>query len=418
MNVSGSSENINIKEKKVGETQISAKKLAKQQASDSRDLVRYETGITVVETGRTGASGYAVRGVDENRVGIMVDGLRQAETLSSQGFKELFEGYGNFNNTRNSIEIENVKTATITKGADSLKSGSGALGGSVIFETKDARDYLIDKDYYLSYKRGYQTMNNQNLKTLTLAGRSKKFDILVVDTTRDGHEIENYDYRIYPNKQADLSAVGPTREKADPYQITRQSTLIKLGFQPNENHRLSVALDDSTLETKGMDLSYVFRPCKDTACSEKYGERVINDQSKRKNIQFSYENFSQTPFWDHIKLSYSSQKITNKARSDEYCHQSTCNGVLNPQGLKLVEKNGVYSIVDKNGGEFTYEQDGYYRKFKNNKKEDVDNDIDSSKGSLDSVLIDCEKLNCEKKFRVFVEKMKNTKTNTIMRIDK
>ncbi|WP_423201634.1 TonB-dependent receptor domain-containing protein [Haemophilus influenzae] len=393
-----------MKEKKVGETQISAKKLAKQQASDSRDLVRYETGITVVETGRTGTSGYAVRGVDENRVGIMVDGLRQAETLSSQGFKELFEGYGNFNNTRNSIEIENVKTATITKGADSLKSGSGALGGSVIFETKDARDYLIDKDYYLSYKRGYQTMNNQNLKTLTLAGRSKKFDILVVDTKRDGHEIENYDYKIYPNKQADLSAVGPTREKADPYQITRQSTLIKLGFQPNENHRLSVALDDSTLETKGMDLSYIFNQCKNSQCGEKYGERLINDQSKRKNIQFSYENFSQTPFWDHIKLSYSSQKITNKARSDEYCHQSTCNGVLNPQGLHLVEEGGVYKIVDKNGDEFTSKKEGYYNRFKNKQGKDVDNDIDSSAGTLDSVLIDCEQLNCNNKFRVFVEK--------------
>ncbi|HHF7196069.1 TPA: TonB-dependent receptor, partial [Haemophilus influenzae] len=354
--------------------------------------------------GRTGASGYAVRGVDENRVGIMVDGLRQAETLSSQGFKELFEGYGNFNNTRNSIEIENVKTATITKGADSLKSGSGALGGSVIFETKDARDYLIDKDYYLSYKRGYQTMNNQNLKTLTLAGRSKKFDILVVDTKRDGHEIENYDYKIYPNKQADLSKVGPTREKADPYQITRQSTLIKLGFQPNENHRLSVALDDSTLETKGIDLSYALRPYSQ-ANIEKYGERIINDQSKRKNIQFSYENFSQTPFWDHIKLSYSSQKITNKARSDEYCHQSTCNGVSNPQGLKLVEKDGVYSIKDKNGDELTYNKKaGYYGQFQNKEGKDVENDIDSRGGSLDSVLIDCEKLNCNNKFRVFVEK--------------
>ncbi|HHF4122986.1 TPA: TonB-dependent receptor, partial [Haemophilus influenzae] len=406
MNVSGSSENINVKEKKVGETQISAKKLAKQQASDSRDLVRYETGITVVETGRTGASGYAVRGVDENRVGIMVDGLRQAETLSSQGFKELFEGYGNFNNTRNSIEIENVKTATITKGADSLKSGSGALGGSVIFETKDARDYLLDKDYYLSYKRGYQTMNNQNLKTLTLAGRSKKFDILVVDTTRDGHEIENYDYKIYPNKQADLSAVGPTREKADPYQITRQSTLIKLGFQPNENHRLSVALDDSTLETKGIDLSYALRPYS-TANNEKYGERIINDQSKRKNIQFSYENFSQTPFWDHIKLSYSSQKITNKARSDEYCHQSTCNGVRNPQGLNLVEENGVYKIKDKYGDEFKSVESGWSHRFQDSKGVDVDNDIDSSKGSLDSVLINCEKLNCNNKFRVFVESDEN-----------
>nr|WP_240030699.1 TonB-dependent hemoglobin/transferrin/lactoferrin family receptor [Haemophilus influenzae] len=411
MNVSGSSENINIKEKKVGETQISAKKLAKQQASDSRDLVRYETGITVVETGRTGASGYAVRGVDENRVGIMVDGLRQAETLSSQGFKELFEGYGNFNNTRNSIEIENVKTATITKGADSLKSGSGALGGSVIFETKDARDYLIDKDYYLSYKRGYQTMNNQNLKTLTLAGRSKKFDILIIDTKRDGHEIENYDYKIYPNKQADLSAVGPTREKADPYQITRQSTLIKLGFQPNENHRLSVALDDSTLETKGMDLSYVFRPCKDTSCAETHGERVINDQSKRKNIQFSYENFSQTPFWDHIKLSYSSQKITNKARSDEYCHQSTCAGVSNPQGLHLVEEEGVYKIKDKYNQDFQYEKDdsGWYTSYelRNSKKEKISDGVQTEGNPLDSVLIDCEKLNCKNKFRVYQETNEN-----------
>ncbi|HHF6621403.1 TPA: TonB-dependent receptor, partial [Haemophilus influenzae] len=208
--------------------------------------------------------------------------------------------------------------------------------------------------------------------------------------------------------QADLSKVGPTREKADPYQITRQSTLIKLGFQPNENHRLSVALDDSTLETKGMDLSYIFNQCKNTKCEDKYGERVIHDQSKRRNIQFSYENFSQTPFWDHIKLSYSSQKITNKARSDEYCHQSTCNGVRNPQGLKLVEKNDVYSIVDKNGDEFKSVEDGYYRKFKNNKDEDVDNDIDSSGGSLDSVLINCEKLNCEKKkFRIYQEKNEN-----------
>ncbi|PRI45452.1 putative hemoglobin and hemoglobin-haptoglobin-binding protein 1 precursor, partial [Haemophilus influenzae] len=192
------------------------------------------------------------------------------------------------------------------------------------------------------------------------------------------------------------------------YQITRQSTLIKLGFQPNENHRLSVALDDSTLETKGMDLSYAFRPYSQ-AKSEIYGERIIHDQSKRKNIQFSYENFTQTPFWDHIKLSYSSQKITNKARSDEYCHQSTCAGVLNPQGLNLVEENGVYKIKDQYGGEFTNEQKNgdWYRKFRDSKGADVDNDIDSSKGSLDSVLINCEKLNCNNKFRVFVESDEN-----------
>ncbi|HHV6373632.1 TPA: TonB-dependent receptor domain-containing protein, partial [Haemophilus influenzae] len=222
----------------------------------------------------------------------------------------------------------------------------------------------------------------------------------------DGHEIENYDYKIYPNKQADLSKVGPTREKADPYQITRQSTLIKLGFQPNENHRLSVALDDSTLETKGMDLSYIFNQCKNSKCETTYGERLINDQSKRKNIQFSYENFSQTPFWDHIKLSYSSQKITNKARSDEYCHQSTCNGVLNPQGLHLVEENGVYKIKDKDNQEFTGRYDGGLE-LKNHKNEDVSKDVDTEGGTLDSVLIDCEQLNCQNQFRIYQETDEN-----------
>ncbi|MEX4618734.1 TonB-dependent receptor, partial [Haemophilus influenzae] len=145
-----------------------------------------------------------------------------------------------------------------------------------------------------------------------------------------------------------------------------------------------------------------------TAKNEKYGERIINDQSKRKNIQFSYENFSQTPFWDHIKLSYSSQKITNKARSDEYCHQSTCAGVLNPQGLNLVEENGVYKIKDKYNGDFKYEKDnsGYYPSYelRNSKNEKISDDVKTEGNPLDSVLINCEKLTCEgKKFRIYQE---------------
>ncbi|KYK87404.1 TonB-denpendent receptor, partial [Aggregatibacter actinomycetemcomitans serotype d str. SA508] len=96
--VSGSSEgNGNSDDRtppKIGETVKSAKKLEKQQAQDVKDLVRYDTGVTVVEAGRFGNSGFAVRGVEENRVAIQIDGLAQAETISSQGFKELFEGYG------------------------------------------------------------------------------------------------------------------------------------------------------------------------------------------------------------------------------------------------------------------------------------------------------------------------------------
>ena len=63
---------------KIGETVKNAKKLEKQQAQDVKDLVRYDTGITVVEAGRFGNSGFAVRGVEENRVAIQIDGLAQA----------------------------------------------------------------------------------------------------------------------------------------------------------------------------------------------------------------------------------------------------------------------------------------------------------------------------------------------------
>ena len=78
-----------------------------------------------------------------------------------------------------------------------MKSGSGALGGSVNFETKDARDYLIEKNYYASYKRGYNTADNQNLNTLTLAGRYKWFDAIVVATSRKGNELENFGYKDF-----------------------------------------------------------------------------------------------------------------------------------------------------------------------------------------------------------------------------
>ena len=389
--------------KKVGETKKSAETLSKQQVSDSRDLVKYETGVTVVESGRFGASGYAIRGVDENRVAITIDGLRQAETLSSQGFKELFEGYGNFNNTRNGVEMENVKVATITKGADSIKTGSGALGGSVMFETKDARDFLIDKNYYLGFKQGYQSVNSQNTRSLTLAGKFKWFDLLVIDTKRNGHETKNYFYDIY-SAEEDRTKVGREREKADPYRIFRSSKMVKIGFQPSDEHRFSVMHDDSTLGSDGEDLSYALRSYASSLSDTKLGERMTHDRSTRKNIQFAYENLVETPFWDSVKISYSTQSIKNKARTDEYCNHDGCNNVRNPNGLDLVydKDAGVYKIVDKNGRELTPELDtsgwGVDRQFRDSSGNLVE--WKDNGGDLDHTFLNCSKIDCTKKFRV------------------
>ena len=331
-----------ITQRKVGETKISDKTLAKQQVANERDFVRYQTGVSAVEAGRFGTSGYAIRGVDENRVDIKIDGLRQAQTLSSSAFNELYAGYGNFNNTRNSVEFENVKLATITKGSDGVKSGSGSLGGSVMFETKDARDFLLDKDYYFGFKNGFSTRDESRLNSITTAGRLGWFDLLVVHTDRHGHELKNYFY-----KENDLTT-QKKRESADPYEITKKSTMVKVSFEPHEEHRFSLGYDDSKQKSRGSELSYNLNT------SEYLGEddvaadiRRTDDRVRRKAKFISYENFTQSPFWDHMKITLSDQKITTNATNIEGNQDPKF--INDPDGTQLKLIDNTYTLVDKYG---------------------------------------------------------------------
>ena len=401
--VTGNVDSQSVAEQKVGETKTTAQTIKKQQITDSRDLVRYQTGITAVETGRFGASGYAVRGVDENRVAITVDGLRQAETLSSQGFKDLFEGYGNFNNTRNGVEMENVKTANITKGADSIKAGSGALGGSVMFETKDARDFLTEKNYHFGFKQGYQSVDSQNFHSFTGAARYGWFDLLVINTDRHGHERKNYFYDIYDSKEDKLH-IGKTREKADPYTITKKSTLVKVGFQPGDENRFSVGIDDYKLNSDGEDFSYTLRQGFRPNAPEVYGDRTNHDSSTRRNVQFAYENFSETPLWDHVKISYSKQSIKNRAINREGCQGSACQQTQNPSGMHLNENSSGYDLVDKDNKPLSVDptpggwQEGAIRDGSGNALSRY-----SDYTIKDGLYLDCSKIDCNKKFKVLKE---------------
>ncbi len=413
-----------IQNKKIGETVKTAKTIEKQQAQDTRDLVKYETGVSVVEKGRMGSSGYAIRGVEENRVNISIDGLQQAETLSSQGFQELFEGYGNFNNTRNGIEVETIKEVNFAKGADSTKVGSGALGGSVIFKTKDARDYLLDKDWYYSPKVGYASQNNEKMMSHTFAGKFKDFDALIVRTDRKGHELENYGYDNFPDIP-EKGTQGRARQKADPYTIKKESTLVKLAYNPNETNRFTVMYDDYKSHSKGTDWSYTLAPLVTDPDKPETDSRHTDDSSTRRNIAFSFENYDENPLWDSAKVTYSQQKISQRAKTDEYCDGvDACKSVKNPLGIqlkdgKIVDKNGeelkfgevdVYdfngkpkgyktlTLVDKNGKEIPYE-----KTFTSGKTTITRNQYDLWSNATDSkeVFLDCSKFDCNSKFRYY-----------------
>ena len=92
---------------------------------DSSDLVRYSVDVGISDGGRHN-KGFAMRGVEANRVGINIDGV----TLPDMEENSLYGRYGNFNSARQSIDPELVRDIEIVKGADSFQAGSGALGAT------------------------------------------------------------------------------------------------------------------------------------------------------------------------------------------------------------------------------------------------------------------------------------------------
>ena len=308
------------KVQKLGEEKVRRQALDKQMVSDESDLVRYDPGISVVEGGRSGSNGFTIRGVDKDRVAINVDGLAQAESRSSEAFQELFGAYGNFNANRNTSEPENFSEVTLNKGADSLKSGSGALGGAVNYKTKSASDYVSEeKPYHLGIKGGYIGRNSQKFSSITAAGTWLGLDALMVYTRRFGKETKNNsdaaDTVITDNKQSwnpnagstNYGSRGVARSKPDPQDWVNKSTLFKLGYNFNDKNRIGWIYEDSRTDRTTTELSNMWAA---NWKGEALGDtRSRQDISYRKRIGFEYKNQLDKGPWDSLNLHYDRQTI-------------------------------------------------------------------------------------------------------------
>ncbi len=154
----------------------------KEMVLDIRDLTRYDPGISVVEQGQGASTGYAIRGLDKNRVGLSVDGVPQVQTYMTQG-NDVFSG------AINEIEYENIQAIEISKGASSSEFGSGSLGGSVQMRTKEAGDIIKpDKMWGLDTKTAYSSKNKRVTNSVGFGVAYKGFDFLGVLTHRKGKE--------------------------------------------------------------------------------------------------------------------------------------------------------------------------------------------------------------------------------------
>jgi len=126
------------------------KTIQKEMIRDTRDLVRYTTDVGISDNGRF-LKGFSIRGVENNRVGISIDGVNLPDSEENS----LYARYGNFNSSRLSIDSELVREIDIVRGSDSFNQGSGYLGGGVNYRTLEAGDFLLpNKNYGVLLRNG------------------------------------------------------------------------------------------------------------------------------------------------------------------------------------------------------------------------------------------------------------------------
>lgn len=173
--------------KEANQTTFTHEDIQREMIRDARDLARYDPDLGITDAGRF-QKGFSLRGVEGNRVAITIDGISLPEFEENS----LYTRYGNFNNSRQYIDPEIVRSISVTRNADSLKAGSGALAGGVSYQTLEASDLVEEGETFGALARvGFASKNKEWVKTAGLAWETPQLSALLMYSHRYGHEMDS-----------------------------------------------------------------------------------------------------------------------------------------------------------------------------------------------------------------------------------
>jgi hemoglobin/transferrin/lactoferrin receptor protein len=271
-------------EKKVDEVPatvsvITSQRVEDELATDIKDLIRFEPGVSVrnspsrftaagASTGRDGNSGFNIRGLEGNRVLIVVDGVRVPDSYS---FGAQAMGRGDY------VDLDVLKSVEILRGPASALYGSDGVAGAVSFVTKDPRDYLTgDKPWSMQARAAYASADESLSKTLAAAGKVGDWSALVSYTRRDGSEQKTDGSNHAPNI---------TRTAANPQDVFSNALLAKLMFEPDDHNRLRLTLDHDDHKADTNVLSAVAAP---PLASTSALHLNASDSTRRNRVSFDH----------------------------------------------------------------------------------------------------------------------------------
>jgi len=207
-----------------------------ERARSMEDVVRYQplvsapgsvAGTTRNRSSheRSGTSGYNIRGVENNRIGLDVDGVELPEGINRPHNPRT--GIGTLAIGRDYIDPDLYIGADIHSGTTTAKRSAGGIGGAVSFRTKSAADYLTGSTtQYTSAKAGHNSTDRSWHESATLAARSASVDTLLAFSRRDGHEAHN---------NSDITG--------HPDDWHSNALLLKGGFAPDAAQRVQLSAE-------------------------------------------------------------------------------------------------------------------------------------------------------------------------------
>lgn len=230
---------------------FSEQKIEEWLVNDIKDLVRFEPGVSVrsspprftaagASTGRDGNSGFNIRGMEGNRVLILVDGVRVPDGYA---FGAQSVGRGDY------VDLDVLKSVEILRGPSSALYGSDGLAGAVSFITKDPVNYLSDgREWTGGARVGYDSANEGFTQSLLGAGRVGDFSAMVEYSRREGKEQDN---------QGTNDSASVNRTTPNPEENGSNAVLLKTVYNLNESNRIRLTWDHLDLDTDWRVLSAV-----------------------------------------------------------------------------------------------------------------------------------------------------------------
>lgn len=242
---------------------IERERLDQMLVQDIADAVRYEPGVSAPEDAtRFGLSGFSIRGLSGNRVGIEIDGVPVAD-----GF-----AIGSFSNaSRGAIETEFLARMEILRGPASTLYGSDALAGVVSLRTLSPEDLLAGSEGTIGVRAGAEGLSRDGSVAASLLSgwRAGRFELLAGGVRREAGERENQP--------------RPGGLASNPAERRDASELLKLGFDAGAGGRYGLMLD-RTHETAETDIrSLVFGPGQYSTTNRMEGD----DEFRRERLSLS-----------------------------------------------------------------------------------------------------------------------------------